>query len=119
MGVEDSKEEIVFVVNSHEHHVTAGGPQEEFVVHGIDEEYVETAGQEDEVEEDVLEGDEWRFDGEHEAEELMNMGLPPQPSVNDVSLQPLVNGVDESYSESDSDTPFEGMIVRTTMGNAH
>merc|ERR1719382_281022 len=49
----------------------------------------------------------------------MNMGLPPQPSLNDVSLQPLVNGVDESYSESDSDTPFEGMIVRTTMGNAH
>merc|ERR1712176_40896 len=101
--VEDSKEEIVFVVNSHEHHVTAGGQEEEFVVHGIDEEYVETAGleavQEDEVKEDVLEGDEWKFDGEHEAEELMNMSLPPQPSLNDVSqlLPSLVNGVDESY----------------------
>merc|ERR1719273_1867372 len=100
--VEASDEEHVFVVNSHDH-VTAGG-----TVHGD--------------EKDVLEGVEWKFDGEYEAEELMNMDLPPQPSVSDVSqlLQPLDNGVDKSYSESssDGDTPFEGMIVKTTGGDA-
>merc|ERR1719273_2118613 len=86
--VEASDEEHVFVVNSHDH-VTAGGALHEDA-------------------EDEVEG------VEYAVEELMNMDLPPQPTVSDVSqlLQ------DKSSSESDGDTPFEGMIVKTTGGDA-